>query len=315
MARSTARPAGPGSRRPDLADEYVGPRTEVERVLAGVWAEVLGLDRVGIEDNFFELGGDSIDIQVVSRAAAPGTSASPATCSSITIACSPTPRRQQISDAEQGPVVISAVPDRELVLRAPRPAQAGHFNQSMLLKITEPAQPGPLRAALSALTEHHDALRSRYVRYGAEWIGRNVNAEPNELLWVVEAGDIDGWDEDAYLDAHASAAHASLDLEHGPLARFVLFNRGVRGQLLLAVVHHLAVDGVSWRILQEDLAVAYGQAERGTTGPAGTENDLLQAVVRAADRVRRLGGMCRRGRVLAEGGAGGQPAALRLRRR
>ena len=257
----------PGSRRPDLADEYVGPRTEVERVLAGVWAEVLGLDRVGIEDNFFELGGDSIvSIQAVSRARSLGAYITPADLfeHQTIVSLAAVAVQQILADAEQGPVVgeFPLSPIQNWFFGRDLPKLA-HFNQSMLLKITEPVQPGPLRAALSALTEHHDALRSRYVRYGAEWIGRNVNAEPNELLWVVEAGDIDGWDEDAYLDAHASAAHASLDLEHGPLARFVLFNRGVRGQLLLAVVHHLAVDGVSWRILQEDLAVAYGQAERG----------------------------------------------------
>ena len=63
----------PDSGRPELGQGYVGPRNDPEQVLAGIWAQVLGLERVGVEDNFFELGGDSIlSIQIIARAGQAG---------------------------------------------------------------------------------------------------------------------------------------------------------------------------------------------------------------------------------------------------
>ncbi|MEV6868512.1 amino acid adenylation domain-containing protein, partial [Streptosporangium subroseum] len=257
----------PEAVRPDLAETFVAPRNATENVLTAVWAEVLGLDRVGATDNFFELGGDSIvSIQAVARARARGVHATPAQLfEHQTVAGLATvATRASAIDAEQGPVAgeFPLTPIQRWFFRRGLP-EAGHFNQSILLEIDDRLDPGTLKVALEALVRHHDALRSRFTLRDGEWTGRGEAGEQAGPLSVVRLDGLDEAAEAAHLDEHALAAQTGLDLGRGPLIRSVLFDRGTRGQLLLLVAHHLVVDGVSWRILLEDLELAYGQAERG----------------------------------------------------
>ncbi|WP_234438881.1 condensation domain-containing protein, partial [Streptomyces sp. NRRL WC-3774] len=134
-----------------------------------------------------------------------------------------------------------------------------HFNQSMVLDVSDEVDPEVLRVALHALVEQHDVLRSRFLREAGRWVGRTVAAEDADLLMTVDAV---GEDE-AFLDARATQVQASLDLGEGPLVRAALFERGERGGLLLLAVHHLVVDAVSWPVLLEDLTSAYEQAAAG----------------------------------------------------
>jgi non-ribosomal peptide synthase protein (TIGR01720 family) len=255
----------PGGTRPGLDGRYIPPATPAEELLAGIWAQVLGLDRVGAQDNFFELGGDSISsIQVVSRARAAGVHVTAAqlfdhpTVAGLAAAAGPT-----AAAAEQGPVAggFALSPVQRWFLGRGL-AGAGAFSQSAVLEVAGGVEPGVLRAAVGALVAHHDMLRSRYVRAGGQWAGRIAGAEPDPggLVWVARVGQDD--DEGAVVAGQAAAAVASLDLKRGPVARFVLLDWAGRGQLLLAVIHHLAVDTVSWGFLLEDLAAACGQAER-----------------------------------------------------
>ncbi|MEU9191156.1 amino acid adenylation domain-containing protein, partial [Streptomyces sp. NPDC048484] len=261
----TALPAPDGTRLGPAVD-YVAPRTETERVLAEVWAQVLGVERVGVEDNFFELGGDSIiSIRVVARARESGVHVTVAqlfdhqtVAGLASVATEHSPAR-----AEQGLLVgdfpLSPIQRWFLERETPEP---WHFNQSTLLEVTGRTEPAELRAAVAVLVGQHDALRSRFVRDAdGEWRGRVAAAETADLVRVIdatEAGDEDEW---AFLDAQAGAVQASLDLADGPLLRVVLFERGDRGQLLLIVAHHLVVDAVSWPVLLEDLTLACEQVE------------------------------------------------------
>ncbi len=247
----------PDTGRPELASGYVAPRTETERVLAGIWAQVLGLDRVGAEDNFFDLGGDSIiSIQTVVRARKFGIHLTPAQMfEHQTVAgLAAVAAEHAMAEAEQGAVTgefpLTPV-QREFF--ASRPADPSHFNQSVLLAVTGPVDKRSLRIAVMALLAQHDALRSRFTHRDGRWTGRVVPTEPADVLWTADGDDL----------AHADAAHASLDLEAGPLLRLVLFERPGQDQSLLMVAHHLVVDAVSWPILVEDLSAAYAQAERG----------------------------------------------------
>ncbi|WP_344591679.1 non-ribosomal peptide synthase/polyketide synthase [Actinomadura vinacea] len=245
----------PKENRVGSATTYVAPSTEVERVLAEVWAQVLGVERVGVEDNFFELGGDSIiSIQVVARARESGVHVSVAqvfdhqtVAGLASVASSESP-----VDAEQGLVVgdLPLSPIQRWFLEREAPG-AAHFNQSTLLEVTERVTPERLRQALHTVVEHHDALRSRFVRDEGVWTGRMVAVEPGELLWVVEGDD---W-------ARGAEAQAGLDLSDGPLLRAVLFERGEANQVLLIVAHHLVVDTISWSFLLEDLSLAYERVE------------------------------------------------------
>jgi non-ribosomal peptide synthase protein (TIGR01720 family) len=121
-----------------------------------------------------------------------------------------------------------------------------------------------LEEALAALVGHHDALRFRYARSAEGWGQQSVPPEGGAPFTCCDLGGLPAAVRDDALEAVVAAVQASLRLESGPLLRMALFERG-QGQTgrLLIVSHHLVVDGVSWRILLEDLHTAYADALAG----------------------------------------------------
>ncbi|WP_367127293.1 amino acid adenylation domain-containing protein [Saccharothrix sp. HUAS TT1] len=217
---------------------YVAPRTPVEAVLAEVFADVLGAARVGVRDNFFELGGDSIlGIQVVTRARRAGlvlTSRDIFAHQTIA-AIAPHVTRDLPPAADQGPVAGDAplTPIQRWFLDS-HTVRPEHFDQSVVADLDDEVDPVALRAALAALVGHHDALRTRF-EGDRQVVEAATGVNPLDL--------------------------AGFDLTRGPLLRAeVLDGRSVR-----LTAHHLVVDGVSWRVLVEDLATAYRQARAGGT--------------------------------------------------
>ncbi|MFJ9381828.1 amino acid adenylation domain-containing protein, partial [Streptomyces sp. NPDC101455] len=263
----TALPLPDGAGRTGSAGEYVAPRTEVERILAEVWAQVLGVERVGVEENFFDLGGDSIiSIRVAAKSREFGVHVTVAqlfehqTVAGLASVAS----SESVTDAEQGLVAgdFSPTPVQRSFLARELP-HPSHFNQSMVLETGRRVEPELLRAALVALVGHHDVLRSNFAQEDGAWVGRVMAAvEPADLVTVIDASAADV--EDEFLEARATEVQAGLGLSDGPLLRAVLFDRAERGQLVLLVIHHLVVDAVSWPILLEDLTSAYEQVERGS---------------------------------------------------
>ncbi|MFZ5915511.1 MAG: condensation domain-containing protein, partial [Chloroflexota bacterium] len=143
-------------------------------------------------------------------------------------------------------------------------AEAHHWNQAILLEVRQPLERGVLEETVRQLLGHHDALRLRYERGEGGW--RQWNSLPEEgvpFSWVELAG-LEAAEQRAAIETHAAALQASLNLEAGPLMRLAYFDMG-EGQAgrLLVVVHHLAIDGVSWRILLEDLETVYGHLAMG----------------------------------------------------
>ncbi|MXS79168.1 non-ribosomal peptide synthetase, partial [Nitrosomonas sp. JL21] len=133
------------------------------------------------------------------------------------------------------------------------PAQH-HWNQAMPLKSRQRLEARWLDQALQAVVQHHRALRFSYsLDADGQWIQTAREAAAQDLLWIRSAAD------DEQLLVLCNDAQRSLNLQHGPLLRCLLVDRGEQGQLALLVIHHLAVDGVSWRILMEDLETAYRQ--------------------------------------------------------
>ncbi|QZP19256.1 non-ribosomal peptide synthase/polyketide synthase [Pseudomonas sp. DR208] len=245
---------------PDAAPQqaYVAPESEVQKALAAIWSDVLGVEHVGLEDNFFELGGDSIiSIQMVSRARQAGIRLSPRDLfqyqSVRSLARVAT--FEQATLVDQGPVTgdVLLTPVQHSFFEQAIPARQ-HWNQSLLLTPREVLEPMRLEAALTRLINHHDALRLRFVQQADGW--RQAHAEPvaSASLWQSQVAG------EAELAALCDEAQRSLDLEQGPLLRAVLAMMADGTQRLLLVVHHLAVDGVSWRILLEDLQQAYRNA-------------------------------------------------------
>ncbi|MFF4969741.1 amino acid adenylation domain-containing protein, partial [Streptomyces sp. NPDC001037] len=257
----------PDHHRPDLATTYTAPRTDTERTLAAIWSEILGIDTVGIHDNFFELGGDSIiSIQMIARAKKFGVHLTPRLIfKNQTIAeIAEHAGTAAPVDAEQGRVVgeVPLTPIQHWFFEKDLPA-FDHFNQAELL-VTDGLEPDVLRLALADLIEHHDALRLRCVDGTDGW--RQYLDETVDT-GILDVHDLSGVAEESLATVSldiAEETQQSLDLAKGPLLRAALLELGAtRGQRLLIVVHHLAVDGVSWRILLEDLGSCYERRAAG----------------------------------------------------
>ncbi|WP_095989705.1 non-ribosomal peptide synthetase [Cystobacter fuscus] len=254
--------------RDTAATPSVAPRTPVEQSLAEVWARVLGHERVGIHDDFFELGGDSIlAIQIISRAAQAGVHVtarqlfSHPTVARLAAVAGSTPGVVAEQGRVTGPVVLTPIQHWFLEQESPEPH---HYNQALLFSLGEPLDAGLLERALQHLYLHHDALRMRFTRDGGGWRQENAGGEGRFPLERVDLSGVAPGERRAALEAHATRAQVSLDLAGGSVARAVLFDLGAGepGRLLL-VIHHLVVDGVSWRVLLTDLLTAWHQLREG----------------------------------------------------
>jgi amino acid adenylation domain-containing protein/non-ribosomal peptide synthase protein (TIGR01720 family) len=238
-----------------LQQKYISPQSELEQRIAAIWADVLKIEKVGLTDNFFELGGDSIiSLQVVIRARQVGIQFTPKdlfryqTVQELTtVACHPTDLA-----IDQGLVIgsLSLTPIQQCFFDDVIP-ERNHWNQSVLLQLREALDVSHLKATLQVLIEHHDVLRLRFEQRGDKWFAEFQDIEPVDVLWTSQLTDIKA------LEQIADEAQCSLSLEQGPLLRGVLVDLPDNSQRLLLVIHHLVVDGVSWRILLEDLQQAY----------------------------------------------------------
>ncbi|MBH3428630.1 non-ribosomal peptide synthetase [Pseudomonas alkylphenolica] len=257
-------------------EQYEVPRSALEQQLAELWRDVLNVSRVGLQDNFFELGGDSIlSIQLVSRARQAGLHFTPRdlfqhqtiqTLASVV-------RRSDDSQVDQGPLrgAAALTPiqhwffDREV----PQPQ---HWNQAVLLAPAQRLDAATLEQALQQLVVHHDALRLRFSPQAGQWQGEYVHGDERELLWQASVTRF------ADCEPLYSDVQRSLDLHNGPLLRALLVDDSEGQQRLLLAIHHLVVDGVSWRVLLEDLQALYrGQALGAKTRAASDWAGRLQA--------------------------------------
>ena len=230
--------------------------TRAELTLCRIWSEVLGVPNVSIDHNFFALGGDSIlAIQVIARARREGLRLTvrqflghPTVSALAALA-----EEAGIALAEQGPVVGEAplTPIQRWFVEQASP-EPHHDNQAVLLELRDRPNVEALEAAIGQLIEHHDALRLRL--------------DGDRQRFVAPQGPVPFQQvalDDGVLEEAAARVQTSLDHMRGPVFRAVLFETpGAQARLLLCA-HHLAVDGVSWRILLEDLETAYRNHSSG----------------------------------------------------
>ena len=261
-----ALPAPEGT-RPDLQSTYVAPRNEQEEALARIWAEALGLDRVGIQDNFFELGGDSIlSIQVIAHAGHAGIRLTPKQFFvHPTIAGMIESLASEAVYAEQG-IVSGAIPLTPVQswFFANHPAAPHHFNTSMLLDFEQKLDPESLRKTVELLMVHHDALRLRFSRSAGGWEQFAPAAVDRVPFEHVDLAALGGAKQQAAVEARTAELQRSFDLGEGPLFRVAYLDLGPRRSArLFLLFHHLVMDGVSWRILLSDLQHIYKQVSRG----------------------------------------------------
>ncbi|MCA1682055.1 MAG: condensation domain-containing protein, partial [Actinobacteria bacterium] len=234
-----------------------------------MWAQVLGVDRVGVEDNFFELGGDSIlSIQVVSRARQAG----------LWLTTKDIFLRQTIAElAASVEMELAPAAVDEAVVVGPAPLTPiqhwffqteadclNHFTMSMFVELAEDVDEDALRRSVNAVVAHHDALRMRFEQVEERWRQDITAVEFAEVWRRCDLSGLDAEDQQIAMHDAAIAAQTSLDITGGLLLRAVLFTFGSKGApRLFVTVHHLVMDGVSWRILVADLETAYQQACAG----------------------------------------------------
>jgi amino acid adenylation domain-containing protein/non-ribosomal peptide synthase protein (TIGR01720 family) len=273
---------------PDFTPQSIrAPRNPLkEEILAALFAEILHLPQVGIDDNFFDLGGDSISsIQLVSRARKAGLLITPRSIfqhqNVAALATVATPLASQDATADVSTGAIPATPIIRWLMERGGPIR--RYNQSMLLQVPADVQQDHLVTALQALLDQHDALRMHLhsaTSAAQSGMGWQLEIPPVSAFGASECLrriDTVGLHEDGLrmLIAEASrAAAARLDPEAGRMLQATWFDAGSAqpGRLLLTI-HHLAVDGVSWRILVPDLELAWRAAqrnERAKLGPRGS---------------------------------------------
>jgi non-ribosomal peptide synthase protein (TIGR01720 family) len=266
-------------------DNDVLPSNMIEEKLCDVWREVLGIESIGTQANFFEVGGDSIKaIQVSSRLQKYG----------LKLSIQDLFRYPRISDLskyvkkmdrviDQSPVSgeIPLTPIQKWFLRvAPEaqdsalPADQGknstnkedctclhHFNQSVMLYKEDGFHEDILRAVFNKLTNHHDILRVVFKRDNGKIIQFNRGIDGK--YYDMDIYDFNGEsDVKSLILEKSQKIQSSINLYQGPLLKIGLFKTG-EGDHLLIVIHHLVVDGVSWRIILEDLFKGYEQCLRG----------------------------------------------------
>src|SRR5690606_26004989 len=235
------------------AEQYRAPTHAVEEVLAGIYAEVLGVDKVGVDDSFFDLGGDSISsMQVVARARAAGLTIRPRdifverTVARLAQVAVPTGADAAVDDAGTGPVVATPIMRWLYDTRGP----IDQFNQTVVLRAPAGVTEADVVEILQAVLDRHAMLRLR--------------AADVENLTVPESGAVTA--RGCLRTVHRlsgdelRSARAELDPAAGTMVR-ALWAPDTRR--LALIVHHLAVDAVSWRILVEDINIAWGQRHTG----------------------------------------------------
>jgi amino acid adenylation domain-containing protein/non-ribosomal peptide synthase protein (TIGR01720 family) len=252
----------------ELVDQgtFVAPRTKLEFQLAEIWGQLLHIDRISVHDNFFQLGGDSIiSIQMVARAKSVGiTITAKQVFSHQTVAELATVAKVAEEIKHDQGLIVGEVPltpiqhwffDQKL-------DNLHHFNQAMLLTLEQPLSISIFTKALEKLMEHHDSFRLRFVETEKGWRQSYSTISGSVPLQVL---DISSLSEEEQIESIRQVSHrtqTSLHLHEGPVFRALYFKSGFdQDDKLLLVAHHLIIDGVSWRIILEDLSELYQQLE------------------------------------------------------
>ena len=249
------------------AENFVAPRTPNEKVLAKIWMQVLELPQIGIHDDFFKLGGDSIiSMQVVAKANQAGLQLTPKQVfDHQTIAeLAAVAGKATSVEAEQGMVTgeVSFTPIQSWFFEQNFP-EPHHWNQSFMIEVPPTLNPTLLEKTVQHLLEHHDALRLRFLQKEWGWQQFNANLNGVESITKLDLSALSPDKQSAAVEEVAAELQTTLNLSSGPLIRVALFNLGKnQTQRLLLIIHHLAVDGVSWRILLSDMETVYQQLAR-----------------------------------------------------
>ncbi len=248
--------------KPDFKSEeyYEAPQNDVQKKLVEVWEEVLDLKNIGINDDFFEIGGDSIKaIQISAILQRVGLK-----LENADLFLNPTIKKVEgfvkklDFTVEQGMVEGSVLltPIQKKFFER-NYTDSSYYNQAVLLYGKEGFDKDMVIKVFDKLIEKHDALRMTFVLENGQVMQRNRGAEEdlyNFFQWELD----DSLDIEEQIVRTSEEVHNSLNIYGGPLVSIALYKARNDGYLLISI-HHLVIDGISWRILLEDFEAAYEQ--------------------------------------------------------
>ena len=260
---------------------YLAPSTPVEDVLAGIWADLLGVDRVGVHDDFFAAGGHSLlgtrllsrvgaafsvdlplralfEAPTVSRLAERIESAGKGSASTATPPLVPQPR--------EGPPPLSFAQQRLWLLDKLEPGQTT-YNTPAPVRLQGPLDTGALERSLAEIVRRHEALRTTFVTVGGE-PRQAITASQPFTLPVLDLASLP--DQARAAEAErltAEDAQRPFDLARGPLFRATLLRLGPEAHALLLTMHHVVTDGWSIGVLMQELSTLYEAFTAGRPSP------------------------------------------------
>ncbi|MGI8324449.1 amino acid adenylation domain-containing protein [Bacillus velezensis] len=247
---------------------FVAPGDEKQAMLCRIWEDVLHVQKAGIHHSFFELGGDSIKaLQVSARLAGEGWNMSIRDLFQFpTIAELAKHLMPAVATADQGPIEGSAplTPIQQRFFEEPGAFEL-HYNQAVMLCSEDSLEIDALYQAVCALTEHHDALRMTFTEneHGETvQYNRGITKQYEEIFTLNVIDISEETQPEKRIAAEEKEIQQAMRLDQGPLLHLGVFRQKEADHLLITI-HHLIVDGVSWRILLEDLQTAYQQALDG----------------------------------------------------
>ncbi len=255
--------------RTESLHQYLAPHTETEKILAQIWQQILGVERIGIKDNFFEIGGDSLlSIQVVALANQAGLALTPKLIMQHPFIEDLAVLAQHAEAAQVEPQMDSApFPLTPIQLRflEQHPVEMHHFNTAMMLEVVWKPKVEVLQKTVQQLMKHHDSLRTSFVRSESGWQGITSNDDLQVPFYYYNLSRTPLRQQKQEIEAIAASLQTSFDVTKAPLFRVAYFNLGVRrAARLLIVFHHLITDAFSWRIFLGDFISVYKQlSEKG----------------------------------------------------
>lgn len=244
-----------------LSSEFIEAESDTEKILLEIWKDVLKVNKIGTMDNFFELGGDSIlGIQVIAKANSAGLKLSPKNLfeAPTIMGLANLANKAKKIVAEQGLIEgeVPLTPIQKWFFEKEF-KNPNHWNQSILLEVTEKIDTDIFYAAVKEIMKHHDVLRLRFLKEGGNY--RQIFSEMNSSV-PFEVVELTGGNIEKTVTEKSAEFQSTLNIEKGPLFKIVYFKLiEEKYDRLLIIIHHLVVDGVSWRILLEDLQTAYEQ--------------------------------------------------------
>lgn len=244
----------------DASQQTVKPTNELETLLVETWQKVLGIEQIGTEDDFFKIGGDSIKaIQIASRMHQKGYKVEVKDIfewpNIVGLAAIVEPYAFEIDqDSVSGAIPFTPIQHEFFELQS----KPSHFNQSVMLDFENKIDPAIVKLVFEQIVEHHDMLRA-VVRFDEKESVQQMQLDKSCSISLDVFDEVNPED----IENEILLIQSSIDLENGPLFKLAVFNRKGEKFQLLIVAHHMVIDGVSWRILIEDLTLLLSAFEKG----------------------------------------------------